>query len=84
MALRTVNPWLDHRHDARPSGYRRSARCLDELTGHANAGYSLLPTIDSKSPARGGRESGSEKASSRREQRSQKDLFFETPVSLQP
>src|SRR5215207_8554877 len=28
MALRTVNPWLDHRHDARPSGYRpaRSAR----------------------------------------------------------
>src|SRR6185436_8053289 len=25
MALRTVNPWLDHRHDVRPSGYRRGA-----------------------------------------------------------
>jgi hypothetical protein len=32
MALRTVNPWLDHhhRHDTRPSGYWRSARSPDE------------------------------------------------------
>src|SRR4029453_17208296 len=25
MALRTANPWLDHRHEPRPSEYRRSA-----------------------------------------------------------
>jgi hypothetical protein len=68
MALRTVNPWLDHRHDA------RHVAALTRATR-----YSLLPTIDSESPARGGREPGSEEASSRREQRSENKTFLETP-----
>jgi hypothetical protein len=42
MALRTVNPWLDHRHDARLSGYRR--RAILSLIGTMDCFASLAMT----------------------------------------
>jgi hypothetical protein len=41
MALRTVNPWLDRRHDVRPSGYRHSARNPDERSDIRDLVHSL-------------------------------------------
>jgi hypothetical protein len=72
MALRTVNPWLDHRHDGLLDTGARAACSPDERSDIRVPGvegvrmsqatrYSLLPTLDFESAARGGREPGSEK-----------------------
>ena len=44
---RTVNPWLDHRHDTRPSGYWRSARSPDERSDIR--GFLVHPRISLRS-----------------------------------